>query len=329
MIYKSYLVEQNINIVKEKIILLYGENLGLQNDFKNKVKQNNSDVELVNFSQEDVIKNSTNFFNEVLNLSLFDKNKFFFLSNINEKILPIIQELDNKLDKQKIYLFAEILDKRSKLRSYFEKEKNFAVIPCYADNELTIKKLIQEKLKGFSNLTPQVLNLIIENSLLDRSKVNNEINKITLLFKDKVIDISKLKDLLNFKVNDNFDNLKNEAINGNKVNTNKLLSETIIETEKNVLYLSLINQRLLKLAEVIELNKKENLESVVNTIKPPIFWKDKPLFMTQVRKWNLKKIEKVLNETYNLELKIKSNSTINQNILIKKLLVDICNFASS
>jgi DNA polymerase-3 subunit delta len=189
--------------------------------------------------------------------------------------------------------------------------------------------MIQEKLKGFSNLSPQVLNLIIENSLFDRSKVNNEINKITLLFKDKIIDINKLKDLLNLKVNNNFDNLKNEAINGNKINTNKLLSETIIETEKNILYLSLINQRLLKLAEVIELNKRENLESVVNTLKPPIFWKDKPLFMTQVRKWNSKKIKKVLNETYNLELKIKSNSSINQNILIKKLLVDICNFASS
>ena len=93
--------------------------------------------------------------------------------------------------------------------------------------------------------------------------------------------------------------------------------------------MSLINQRLLKLAEVIELSKKKNLESAVNTLKPPIFWKDKPLFMTQVHKWNLKKIKKVLNETYNLELKIKSNSSINQNILIKKLLVDICNFASS
>jgi DNA polymerase-3 subunit delta len=329
MIYKSYLVEKNINIVKEKIILLYGENLGLQNDFKTNVKQNNFDNELVNFSQEDIIKNSANFFNEVLNMSLFDKDKFFFISNVNDKILPIIQELSNKLDKQKIYLFAEILDKRSKLRNYFEKEKNFAVIPCYADNELTIKNMIQEKLKGFSNLSPQVLNLIIENSLFDRSKVNNEINKITLLFKDKIIDINKLKDLLNLKVNNNFDNLKNEAINGNKINTNKLLSETIIETEKNILYLSLINQRLLKLAEVIELNKRENLESVVNTLKPPIFWKDKPLFMTQVRKWNSKKIKKVLNETYNLELKIKSNSSINQNILIKKLLVDICNFASS
>ncbi len=329
MIYKSYLVEQNINIIKEKIILLYGENLGLQNDFKNKVKQKNSDIELINFSQEDVIKNSTNFFNEILNLSLFDKNKFFFISNVNDKILPVIQKLDNKLDKQKIYLFAEILDKKSKLRNYFEKEKNFALIPCYADNELTIKKLIQEKLKGFSNLSPQVLNLIIENSLLDRTKLNNEIDKIIILFKDKIIDIGKLEVLLNLRVNDNFDNLKNEAINGNKINTNKLLSDTIIEDEKNVLYLSLINQRLLKLAEVIELSKKKNLESAVNTLKPPIFWKDKPLFMTQVRKWNLKKIKKVLNETYNLELKIKSNSSINQNILIKKLLVDICNFASS
>ena len=34
MIYKSYQIEKNIALLKEKISLLYGENLGLRNDFK-------------------------------------------------------------------------------------------------------------------------------------------------------------------------------------------------------------------------------------------------------------------------------------------------------
>lgn len=329
MIYKSYLVEQNLNIIKENIVLFYGENTGLQDDLKNRIKISNPNNEKINFLQEDIIHNSENFYNEILNLSLFNEDKYFFISNVNDKILPIIETLTTKLDKQKIYLFAEILDKKSKLRNFCEKQKFCGVVPCYTDNEITIRKLIQEKLKGFDNLSQQVINLITENSHLDRFKLNNEINKIILFFEDKKIDVNRLNILLNLKINDNFNNLKNEALNGNKINTNKLLSETIIETEKNILYLTLINQRLFRLAEVIKLSKNDNLDSVVNTLKPPIFWKDKPLFMMQARKWNLEKIKKILNETYKLEIQIKSNSTINHSTLMKKLLVDICNFANS
>ena len=34
MIHKSYLVENNFNTIQNKIALFYGENQGLQNDFK-------------------------------------------------------------------------------------------------------------------------------------------------------------------------------------------------------------------------------------------------------------------------------------------------------
>ena len=62
-------------------------------------------------------------------------------------------------------------------------------------------------------------------------------------------------------------------------------------------------------------------------IKPPIFWKDKPI-LKQAKKWNSNKI-KNFKKTYNLEIEIKSNLIINKNILIKKLLVDICELANA
>jgi DNA polymerase III delta subunit len=116
---------------------------------------------------------------------------------------------------------------------------------------------------------------------------------------------------------------------GNKLKTNKLLSDTIIESEKNIFYLTLINQRFNKLKDVINLSKETNLEDAISKIKPPIFWKDKPNFMTQIKKWNLLKIKKILNKTYSLEIEIKSNPSVNKNILIKKLMVDVCQLANA
>ena len=329
MVYKSYLIEQNINSVDKNIFLFYGENLGLQTDFKNKIKLLNKDKEIVRFNQDDIIKNTNIFFNELTNISLFQKEKIYFIDQSNDKILELIKEIEPKIDQSKLYLFSDVLDKRSKLRSYFEKSENAAVVACYLDNEITIKKIILDKLKNFNGLSSQNINMIINSSNLDRSKLNNELTKIISYFTDLKIDTEKLEILLDLRINENFNILKDEALNGNRVKTNKLLSDTIIDTEKNVFYLSLINQRLSKLAEACELSKVSNITSVINMMKPPIFWKDKPILIEQAKKWNLDKIKIFLNKTYELEIQIKSNPIVNKNVLIKNLLIDICEMANA
>ena len=216
MIYKSYLLEQNFQRLNENLVLFYGENLGLKFQFKNQIKSIEKNSEIIVFNQEEIIKDKNIFYEEILNLSLFEKNKCLLIDNANDKILPIIEEIFLKIDSQKIYLFSEILDKKSKLRNFFEKSKDVAIVPCYSDNEITLKKIIQDKLKDFSGLNSQSLNAIIESCNLDRSKLYNELNKIIVLFKDKKINQSQLEKLLNQRINENFDSLKDAALLGIK-----------------------------------------------------------------------------------------------------------------
>jgi DNA polymerase-3 subunit delta len=329
MIYKSYLIEQSNVVLDKKIFLFFGENLGLKNDLKNKIKLSNKKAEILHFNQDEIIKNDNIIFNEINNISLFEKEKIIFIEQVDDKILEIIKEICEKFNDQKIYLFSNILEKKSKIRSYFEKSDKCGAVACYADNEIGIRKIILNKLKGYSGLSPQIINLIIENSNLDRIKLNNELEKIVTYFQNKKIEYEKLEILLDIKINDNFNNLKDEALIGNKLRTNKLLSDTIIDSEKNIFYLTLINQRLNRLKDAINLSEETNLEDAISKIKPPVFWKDKPNFMIQTKKWNTKKIKKILNKTYDLEIEIKSNSSINKNILIKKLIVDVCLLANA
>ena len=329
MIYKSYSVEENISSISGKIFLFYGENLGLQNDLKNKIRNLNNKALIKNFNQEEILADENKFFNELLNQSLFEDTKIFFINQTNDKILELIKEIEIKKDNQKVFLFSELLDKRSKLRNYFEKSSTLGIVACYADNEISLKKIILDKLKGYTGLSSQNINIIIENCGLDRSKLNNELTKIDTFFKNKIIDTDKLESLLNLEVNDNFDLLKDQALVGDKTKTNKLISDTILENEKNIFYLNIINQRLIKLLEVNKNTKDGNIEGAINKIKPPIFWKDKALFSLQARKWNKFKLRKMLHQTYKIELKIKSNSQVSQSLLIKKLLVDICCLANT
>ena len=136
-----------------------------------------------------------------------------------------------------------------------------------------------------------------------------------------------MEKLLNITTNDNFNKLKDAALLGKRKTANKLLSNTILETEKNIFYLNSINQRLGKLLEIN--NNKSNVEKAINDLRPPIFWKDKPNFISQAKVWNQKKINTIMKNTYDIEIKIKSNSSINKHVLIKKLLVDICELANA
>ena len=329
MNYKSYLMEQNIDLLKNKIILFYGENLGLKNDLKEKIKNNNKKAEIVHYTQDEILKDENLFYREINNISLFNEKKIYFVDQANDKILNLLQNIEQQLDNQNIYLMADLLEKKSKLRNYFEKSKDFGVVACYFDTEINLRKIIQDKLKGFKGLSPENINTIINNCSLDRSKLNNELNKIVTFFSNKILESNKLGELLNTKTNDQFNLLKDEALNGDKLKTNRLLSDTTIDAEKNILYLTLINQRLHNLIEVFKLCKDTNLETAIGMLKPPIFWKDKPTFISQARKWSSKKVTNILKKTYNLEIEIKSNSIINKDVLIKKLLVDICIMANA
>ena len=330
MIIKSYIIENEINKISDfTSILFYGVNVGLKKLFKDSVKTSNKKNLILNFSQDELIKDKELIFNEINTSSLFQDKKIIIIDQATDKIFLTLQNSIEKIQDNQIIVFSDNLDKRSKLRNYFEKQDNCAAVACYEDNEISIKKLIMNKLNGYKGLNTNNINLILENSGLNRVKLINEINKIITFFENKTIDDKKLESLLNIKINEDFNILKDEAINGNRSKTNRLLSETSMEEDKNILYLNTINQRLNKLNEVLTHAKNSSLELAMTQLKPPIFWKDKSIFLSQAKKWNSEKIKNTLNQTYNLEIKIKSNSLINKNILIKKLLLDICERANS
>ncbi len=330
MIFKSYLLEENLKLSeKQKLFLFYGENQGLKKEFKEKIKKENKNLEIINLFQDEILKNKDILLNEIINKSLFGNKKLIFINEASDKVVNFIEEASQYLDDDKIIIFSEILEKKSKLRNFFEKSKNHGVCACYKDNEITIRKLILKKLQDYKGVSNDIINLIMQNTEMNRYKLNNEIDKIKTCFVNKELNINKIESLLNIQTNEDFNALKDEALNGNKINTNRLLADTVFEVENNVFYLNQINQRINKLLEIEILKKNSsNIEKILSEVKPPIFWKDKPIITNQLSKWNKKKLKDALKKTYDVEIKIKSNSSLNNTLILKKLIVDLCNDAN-
>ena len=114
MILKSFEIENNIeNLLKFKFILIYGENIGLKDTIKKKIKYLTKKVEIINLYQEDLVKNKNIILDEVKNVSLFSQEKIIFVNQVNDKILSSIENLLENKENIKIVLVGDLLDKKS------------------------------------------------------------------------------------------------------------------------------------------------------------------------------------------------------------------------
>ena len=326
MILKSYIVEQNIRVLKDyQSTLIYGENNGIKDDIKETIKKEEKDSEIITFFEENLL------YENIFNQSLFVDRKIIFIQEASDKIFNNIEECLEKENKNvQIYIFANILDKKSKMRNWFEKSKDLAILPCYKDNDRTLINYINNNLKNYKGLTGEITNLIINNSNMDRKIIKNELIKIKDFFTEKKINKSEILEILNIKTNSNFEDIRDKALMGEKKTINNLLSNLDIVNEDAFFYLNSINYRIMKLQEIIRLSKtnEDSYSQVMESLRPPIFWKDKPVISQQLKKWShqtLKNMAQKINET---EILMKKNSYIRNDIVIKDLIIKLTNKAA-
>ena len=276
MILKSFLVEKNLSLLdKYSVILFYGENIGLIDDIKEDIKNKYKEFEKINLYQDEIIKNENLFDEQANNSSLFNINKLIFINEVSDKIEKRISKYkENKSNK--IILFSQSLDKKSKLRTFFEKGKHVAIIPCYQDNHRTLSEYIRIKLKNFEGLNQELVNILIENSDYDRKVLAGELHKIRSLFINKKINTEKIIDLLNNPYNIDFNKLRDSCFDGDKLKLNFYLGNISLKNEDAYLFLASLNQRILRLSQLQDqIHIDKNLEKAMENLKPRIFWRDK------------------------------------------------------
>ena len=333
MILKSYIVEQNIEILKTyQATLIYGQNNGIKDDIKQKLKNKNKSSEIIVFFEEEILKNKNLLYDNIINESLFNEKKTIFIHEVSDKILNQISECLEKENKEiKIYIFSDNLEKKSKLRNLFERSKNLAALPCYEDNERTLIAYVNKELNGYKGLSGEIINSIISNSNMNRSVIKNELIKIKNFFLEKKINKKETLEILNIKNNTRFDEIRDNALSGEREKINQSLSEINILKEDIFLYLNSLNYRIMKLQEIIKISEGNTNKygETLNSLRPPIFWKDKPVVVKQLKKWNLESLTILASKISETEILIKKNSFIRNDVVLKDLIIDVTKKACS
>ncbi len=323
MILKSF-EERKINLTKQKIYLLYGENQGQINDFlKNVFKKNFKDDVFV-YDEVEVIKNKNLIYEKIQTKSFFEEKKLIIINRSSDKIRNLIEEmLVKNFDDINIVLISNILEKKSKLRSLFEKSKDLVCIPFYKDTEQTLINFVTAFCKEKKiNISRQSINLIIKRSMGNRQDLKNELQKIeSFIINKKQItedDILKITNLAqNYEISELIDNclVKNEKKITEILNENNFSIDECIQIVRVFLIKA---KKLLSLS--IAAHELKSIDKAISYHKPPIFWKDKDMIKNQLRFWTEQKIKDLIVRICELELLIKKNSMNSINILLDFIL---------
>ena len=318
MIIKAYEYEK-IKKINNKIFLFYGENNGYKNQIIKKIFVDQLKVGIERYEESEILNNYDNFVSGLTNKSFFEELKLILISRVTEKIIKLINEvLDREIIDVNIVLNADILEKKSKLRTIFEKNKNLVCVPFYKDDSKTLIEFASNFFKNKNkSISQEAINLIVERSSGDRMNLENELNKISnfLINKEKVSTEEILK-LTNLSENYGISELADNCLAKNLKKINKIFNENVFSTDDCILIIRTLLLKSKRLFEIKKMgSKNKNLDEVISSYKPPIFWKDKQLVKNQVLKWNLKDSENLISRIYETELNIKKNYMNSINIV--------------
>ena len=313
---------KKINLNNDRLILFYGKNDGLKDQEIKKLTNDTNNLFI--YDEKEILNNQYEFLESALNKSLFETKKIILIKRATDRIVNLIQDINNRnFVDTTLILDADNLEKKSKLRTYFEKHQKLICVAFYPDNDQSLSKLAYNFLKERNlSLSQLIINSVVRKSGGDRKKLFNDLSKIEIYSENgKKINSEILMKLINlhedYSISELIDNCL--AKNKNKIlqilNENNFVSEDCIHITRTFMNKS---KRILALSCNYQDNK--NIDLTINSAKPPIFWKDKEMIKQQIFKWSPNKIKLLIYKINELELLIKRNSNNQINLITNFIL---------
>jgi DNA polymerase-3 subunit delta len=315
MIFK-YFETQKIKIEESNFVLLYGKNTGLKNETVLKISKNIGQIS--NYDEREILENSNNFLENILSRSLFESEKIIVIKRATDKILSIIKELNDRNYDGIIIIDSNILEKKSKLRSFFEKDKKYVCVAFYPDTDQILAKLCYDFLKKKNiSISQSNINLIVNQCNGDRETLINELKKIEYFSKNgKKITTESITKLTNLVENHSISELIDNCLIKNKKKIVNILNENSFNNEDCILIARTFLNKLKKILILSnEFKNNKNIDLTISSAKPPIFWKDKEITKQQIYKWTPEKIKLLIYELNAIELLIKKNINNSVNLI--------------
>ena len=312
MIVKTFEIGRK-KLDKENFFLVYGENQGLKNEIIQNLKKNLKG-NIDNYDEAQILVDKELFYEKIFNQSLFEKEKIVIVNRCSEKIYDVIENiLEKKISDTKIILNANLLEKKSKLRNVFEKNKELVIVPTYKDTSVGLLEIARKFFYNYKiSISQEAINLLVNRCNGDRGHLKSELDKVLIYMHGKKnINLEEIYKLTNLSENFSINELVDNSLSKNYQKISEIINESNYKLEDGMIILRTFLQRAKRLLNIYEKQDNNiNFDSLINDYKPPIFWKDKPVVKKQLENWSKSKIKDLIYNINKTETYLKTNSSI-------------------
>ncbi len=318
MIIKSFELEK-LKSNKSNIHLIYGNNEGIKEDIIDSFYLKNFNGEILKYDEQEILNNKDEFISNLFTKSLFQESKLIIISRATDKLIGLITEiLKRETLEVNIIIKSTNLEKRSKLRNLFEKENQIICTPVYEDDVRSLNTIVNNFLKANKfSLSQEIKNILIDRSKGDRINLKNELSKLrNLQISKKKLTLEDVLKLSNLAENYSVFELSDNYLAKNSKRVSSILNENNYSSEDCILIIRTIlnkSKRLLKIRNEIDNNR--NVDQVLSSFKPPIFWKEKAIVKKQAQSWSTDEVKKIIFKINDLEAVVKKN-TVNSMLFV-------------
>ena len=318
MIVKNFDLNKKI-INNYKFFLLYGKNEGLQNEIIQSQFLKDFEGQIDKYDENEFLKNNEIIITNLLNKSFFESKKILIISRTSDKITKVIEEIaERDMTDIKIIFKSGILEKRSKLRNYFEKKINLITIPFYEDDVKSLTSVVITFISKHNiKLSKEIINLLVNRASGDRENLKIELDKIlNYSHSNNKIEFEHIQKLTNLAENYGVNELADSCLGRNRKNISKILNENNYSDDDCILILRTLLAKSKRLLTIIKKYKEtENLDNAISNMRPPIFWKEKESVKKQAIIWKIDELKSRIYKINEIEFLIKSNSGKSLNLV--------------
>ena len=318
-----------------KFILFYGSNYGLVDLlFKSSLKKLSIDTNdpfiVSKLDTQNLIDNPSSLSEALSTYSLVSDKRTVLLNlcnySLNKKITDIlISTLQLEIENYNLFIKADNLRNQSDLVKFVMNSKLGLLVPCYEETSVSVK----DKLLNIFKENNLQFNHMFISEMTSRFSSDTSINQMefdklkTFLINNDKVDERTLLDLINNNTDLHINKIALHCANGD-------VEEALFFYEKTIQFSIspiVIVKAILKHFKIIEnvlfqISNGSNVEYAMNSVQPPIFFKDKPHVSLQTKIWTIKKINLIKKRLIDSEIKCK-NYIVNDKLLIAQLILSI------
>lgn len=313
-----------------RVILVYGPDQGLMRERaqmmgRTVVPDLSDPFNVIRLSADSIHEDPVRLQDEAHAISMMGGNRLISIFDAGDKLTPYVKDyLESPNDFATIILEAGELSPRSSLRKLCESAPNAAAVPCYVEDERDLARFIRGLMQD-SRLTidHDAVNWLTIHISGDRAKVRGELEKI-ITYKGAETSPVSLEDVqacCGEAGAQGIDDLV-YATAGNRAEAALQTYQQLLDDGVNfIVVVRALQSHFRKLHMTrAKMEKGDPVDVAVKGLRPPLFFKQAPLFKAQASRWSLKNIEIVQDRLMDLEAQCKTTGSVPETLCAQAVL---------